>query len=290
MNILLSSNKKYLFATKVCIGSILKHNSNVSIYLLYSTLSDKDVSDIQSLFNTAEENHFFPIWIDKRKFEGVFVSGNITEEAYYRLVVLDVIPSTEDRALYLDTDIIVRKPLLKMYNMNLGNMCIAACEDWGMNKKEEIKSKVFKKLEFSDNDLYFNSGVLLFNLKKMREDFSTSYLLEFSKNNADMITYHDQDVLNYCCKGKIMPLDFMYNCRSYLFAKKDEPFILDNAYIIHYGPKPWMPEFSGICGNAFWNVAKELGYKKEYYEHKIGRIKNLFFAIIHKVHNVFIRG
>lgn len=264
MNIVIAANEDFVFATEIFIYSLLKHNASIKIFLLYSNIREESLHKIQDIVKTYGKNSVFcPVKIDDSILGDVPTSGTITKEAYYRLLIPQLL-SDEDRALYLDTDIIVRKPLSSLYNLELNGAYAAACEDWGMNAKPAIKEKVFKKLEFNSNHTYFNSGVWLFNLKLMREECGNDYLINQLKSNVDRITFHDQDVLNLCCSGKILPIDFMYNCRSYLFSAKEEPYILKNAVIIHYGQKPWNPNFTDICGKAFWDNALELGYKKEY--------------------------
>lgn len=50
-------------------------------------------------------------------------------EAYYRLMLLDILPSNVKRMFYFDVDIIVNKSLEDFYNINFEGNDLAACED-----------------------------------------------------------------------------------------------------------------------------------------------------------------
>ena len=56
---------------------------------------------------------------------------------------------------------------------------------------------------------YINSGVLLLNLKKIREDNKTKELDEYINNHS--LFYPDQDAINVIFKDKILFLDNKYN-------------------------------------------------------------------------------
>jgi lipopolysaccharide biosynthesis glycosyltransferase len=79
-------------------------------------------------------------------------------------------------------------------------------------------------------------------------------MIDFIVQNPDNITYWDQDVLNYCLKGKWKRLDQKYNVTHFFFYPNEYPpsyfglnddeyqEIHNNAVIIHYTShqKPWI--------------------------------------------------
>ena len=96
---------------------------------------------------------------------------------------------------------------------------------------------------------YFNSGFLVMNLKKLREDNMTPKFVEALK--TDYLEFPDQDVLNVLCKGKVQGLPPYYNSIRTFYIPKYKPFFLkkyseaDRESVwqhgnIHYtGDKPW---------------------------------------------------
>ena len=70
-----------------------------------------------------------------------------------------------DKVLYLDGDILVRKNLAPIFDLDLGEKVLAAAPDTGVIS--------FPRPIHAEVKRYFNSGVMLLNLKKMRaEDYA----------------------------------------------------------------------------------------------------------------------
>ena len=98
-----------------------------------------------------------------------------------------------------------------------------------------------------------NAGVLLINIAKMRENFTTQYLLKFAEGAA--FQFQDQDVLNVLCEGNVLFLEQNWNfagdeIQGYrgnieTFAPRDYYLAYrkaaENPKIIHYAgnEKPW---------------------------------------------------
>ena len=107
---------------------------------------------------------------------------------------------------------------------------------------------------------YFNAGMILFNLDKIRKEGKADELqrwcLHWNLNELKCICY-DQTLLNYILKDKVKILDFKYNntflssdntCKdTYSIYLKtlgyEYPFAsLDNAILLHFSGanKPWV--------------------------------------------------
>jgi glycosyltransferase involved in cell wall biosynthesis len=94
------------------------------------------------------------------------------------------------------------------------------------------------EIGFSDNDLYVNAGVLLFNLQQIRKDNKVEALFSTTLDKKG-IRFQDQDILNIVFKGSINPVDNLYN-----FATEDQfmwPEKICCARILHFtgSKKPW---------------------------------------------------
>ena len=114
---------------------------------------------------------------------------------------------------------------------------------------------------------YINSGMMLINLKRWREDdfFKKAQQLACEKG-ASVLKNHDQDIINAIYHGQILMLPFRYNLLEY-YLYVEEWLYLDHKYypeiveacktpaIIHFcmPQKPWHYE----CINPF----KDLYYK-----------------------------
>ena len=122
--------------------------------------------------------------IDNR-YDKAFTSSYITKEAYYRFSLGELIPHL-DKIIYLDNDVIVLKDLNNIYNMNFNNKMILG------------QPIYFKR----SSGLYeINSGILLLNLKKMRETNMEKKILYITIKKREKYRFHDQSIINKYFKG-----------------------------------------------------------------------------------------
>ena len=111
-----------------------------------------------------------------------------------------------DKTLYIDGDILVRKPLGELFDTDISSVYCAAVPDIG--SVTMVGAERFKIMQGDSS--YFNSGVLLLNLKLLREDNVPQYLYEIKKNLTDR-SLMDQDALNIGFRGKTKLLPCKYN-------------------------------------------------------------------------------
>ncbi len=122
-----------------------------------------------------------------------------------------------DTILYLDGDIIVRDDLSELFSVDLSGYYAGAVRDLPQVIYDE--QKIGKDIAATD---YFNSGVMLLNLKKIREDNVESKLIETKKNyNDDSLM--DQNIFNIVFKNTVLQLPLEYNaCYINLVESKDK--------------------------------------------------------------------
>ena len=142
-----------------------------------------------------------------------------------------------DKVLYLDVDIIVDGNISELWNTNIEEYVVAAVREESVEANEE-------RLGIPKNQKYFNAGVLLMNLKKIREEKFFEKIMNYLKKNYETILYSDQDVLNAVFYNTWLELDEKWNYHNYFVIRRNskiELINLDTPRIIHYtGPiKPW---------------------------------------------------
>lgn len=277
INILLAGNNAYAFNTQVFLISLLENsrNRNVHLYFLYNDFSEKNMDKLNKIIHQYNASVDY-LYIDKKLFGNVPIKAitnkYITIETYFRMAMVEVLPSHIDKILYLDTDIIINQDYSVLYDLQLSeNVCAYVCNDYGLVMNKKIKERVFNNLNFSKNDKYFNAGVMLLNLKYIRKKYSLKLFLNFISEYYSKLTFHDQDVLNALFKDHVKYVDYnFYNCRPffYPYASKYENWIKNNAVIIHYGEKPWNYNFTDLAGDIFWKYARKGGYEFEYLKWK----------------------
>ena len=221
------------------------------------------------------------------RLEGVYTDPRYTEAASFRLLLPELLPEL-DTVLYLDCDIIVRKDMVELFRTTvLGDNYLAAVYEAPI---EDQASRI-SELGCSPHS-YFNSGVLIMNLAKMREDALCPKLLEACRK--DYMEFPDQDALNVVCQGKVLPLSPLYNgIRTFFIPKYRKDFSqmysdylwyeVDRHANIHYtGGKPWdgftvkfaqwWKTYESLPDDikAQWNVNKKMRRLSLVYRTKVG--------------------
>lgn len=147
----------------------------------------------------------------------------------------------DDKIIYIDADAIVVDNINNLWNLKLGNNVIAGVHEGG-------EWDAYLGQEGFD-DTYINSGVLLMDLKKLREEKLDDKILEII--NTEWHNLPDQDAINLVCKGRIKHISNIYN-------STDTTGYRDDAKIIHYirGSKGWI---KGSPRSEIWyNYHKEM--------------------------------
>ena len=103
---------------------------------------------------------------------------------YYRLFAARYLPTEIDRVLYLDPDIVVNGNLQELYDTPLNGYLFAAA-----THVREIMRKInVLRLGMHEDGTYINSGVLLMNLKLLREEQDYQkvfkYIKKYNKGQA----------------------------------------------------------------------------------------------------------
>lgn len=119
----------------------------------------------------------------------------------YRFFIFDLL--NVPKAIYLDSDIICERDLNDLYSIDIQNHLVAAVHDaahWDAQGK--TKDADFLRMANIQRETYFNSGVLLLNVEKIRRLFSGSvYFFHKLRKQATCqlqgsMAFPDQDVLN----------------------------------------------------------------------------------------------
>lgn len=174
-----------------------------------------------------------------------------------------------DRVLYLDGDIIVRRDLAPLAELELGDRLAAVVRD--------LPQVFYERQLLGESRDYFNSGVMLLNLRQMRAEGLTERLVEAKKASPDD-KLMDQSVLNRVMAGRVLQLPMIYNVccanlrrrwrREGMARKIGEAYgtdvrslrqIREAAAIIHYssGEKPWK-YFDIPAGREWTRVYRQL--------------------------------
>lgn len=260
--IFITIDNNYVPYAEVAIRSIKENSSkdyNYNIYILHQKLAQNDKETLKSL---EDENYKIIFREMKEVLEHITdrvenrFKNTFTPEIYFRLFIPEIFIEY-DKGIYIDSDIVVPGDISELYNNELGNNLIGACIDKSVYDIPEIMNYYENAVGIS-RDKYVNSGVLLMNLKELRnKKFTKHFLNLLNKYHFDTVA-PDQDYLNVICNGKILYLGDEWDAMPTEGGKE-----LENPKLIHYNlfQKPWCYDNIGY-EDYFWKYAK----KSNYYE------------------------
>lgn len=185
--------------------------------------------------------------------------SHISSDTFVRLYLTEILPVEIDKILYLDVDIIVNGDLNELYSQTQIDGYFAAVvpqiDEFFVFNNDRVYDSQF---------LYFNAGVILLNLKELRDINCVGLYKCFFIENSNLVLFNDQDILNYCIGNNVKYLDLKYNVitpylressfdfmrDNYLFGGvkegvysplKSHQEAINNPVIIHFvsRPKPW---------------------------------------------------
>ncbi len=300
INIVYSLNDKYAAAAGASIKSLCCNaysTDDITIFILCSELSDENAEKLKQLSKECSvELCFKKISIEDFAGGNCLYSVNyLSCEMYFRLFIAKILQS-EDKALYLDCDTIVTGDICELYKTDISNHIMGAVYDFpNIPRAEELSQIGIEK------STYFNSGVLLINLNKFRENDIFNKSIKFIENHKGL-KCPDQDVLNIVCKGKIMYLDDRWNFQwghcidEFIYLDEEDcrryKKTMDNFFLLHFTSpqKPWNSFACPNLGSLFWEYALFTPFKedlffemidgssKKYIDKNIGSLVNKSFS------------
>ena len=251
MQILTTLNENYLPRLQVLLTSICVNQPDdpPDIWLIHSGISEEALLPVRrqcALFGFG----FYPVRADESAFQGAPVSAQYPREMYYRLLAPHLLPGDLDRILYLDPDTLVINALRPLWETNLNGNLFAAASHTGVT---EIANNVNRLRLGTDSD-YFNSGVLLMDLKLGREKILPEDVFSYFSEHSASLLLPDQDILNAMYGNQIWEVDdavWNYDARnynSYLLRSSGKAYldwVIAHTAILHFcgRAKPWKPGY-----------------------------------------------
>ena len=235
------------------IYSILDNNKNESFnfYIINKNIPVNELNELSKSIKNFSNSQIIDCKISKKinNFLAKIPSLNWSKEIYYRLFIGDFIKS--EKILYLDCDMLVLSSLKELWNTKIDNYLLAAVKD---STIKNSKSKLVKSPK------YFNSGMLLINLKKWNQFKIKEKCFDFVKNNSQLIDMPDQDALNFLSKNNWIELDTKLNnqLNQNILPKNIKPVI------VHFngGEKPWKYESINLYKKKYWFYRNKTKFKR----------------------------
>lgn len=263
-HIICIADENYAQHTAVMLCSLLENNRGkvFHIFLMTYTMTE---STKQRLYQTVEKyGSRLTVIEDNYENSSIAMLKSATSTKtwnsimYLKTLIPQYLPDDVERFLFLDVDIVVHADIAPLYNTDMKDCIIAACEDYQYQQVHK------DRLGLNTDDLYINSGVMVVDLSQWRKMEKQRPMADFLRDNAQLLN-NDQDVFALYFKRKITLLSTnQWNATTFFFEQK--PRVLDkylqevnivrcNPYIIHFCEpiKPWFKE----CKHPYRNEYKK---------------------------------
>lgn len=266
-HVALICDDNYCFPTIVCIQSLINNavNNNYIVHVCTFGLSEANVNKLKMLNSehvTIEVN-IFNYSLYEERLKQVSAKTHVSPTALIKFELPNYF-SNLDSLLYLDSDIIIKDSVDSLFDTKLDTYYLAASYDFFRRL-----NKINYSFKRDYDDFYFNSGVMLLNLKLMRDDDVTSKLWYY-KMNCTKTKLMDQETLNAICGNKALSLSLIWNFNP-VFCNKRYLEEINNVYnenffnieeleknvkIVHYvgkPDKPWI--YKKASFRKYWDSA-----------------------------------
>lgn len=251
MNILVTLDENYLPYLNTMLFSLLHSNpeENFTVYLLHSSIQEETLTRTKQILGNAGE--LVPVQAKDIGLENAPTTSRYPLEIYYRIFAAKYLPEQVDRVLYLDPDIIINGSVAALYNTPLDDYYFAAASHIGtvLHKVNELR------LDMDEGSPYINSGVMLMNIKRLRQEQNFDEVFDFIERRKSFLMLPDQDIISSLYGTKILALDpFRYNMTEGLYKQHalfekslTLEWIRNNSVVIHYcgKNKPWKNSYYG---------------------------------------------
>lgn len=242
------------------ITSVLENNKNnrLRFYIMNFNMSGHERTALACLFEAYNQEYILIEKPEKKEEkllgkvkEGAMSKryGHYQEPMFYRLLFPEASQAKDrEKILYLDAgDVVVDADLKEFYNMDFEGNFLIGQKDL---PPQLGHTRIFE--EIKDINLYMNSGVLLMNIKGMREMGLLGKAVEVAQKYKGQLVFPDQDILNILFHRKMKFVGEKF-IKTLFFSEDNSSF--KKSLIYHY------------TGNHLFLQRPFLGlfYNKKYY-------------------------
>lgn len=261
VSVVIASDNNYAAHLGALIASITHNFSKdrfLDLIILDGGISELNKAMLSRLMNHNSSIQFLEL---SSEFSNQSTHMHFSKATFYRLI-LDKLIVDREKVLYIDCDTIVLDDVSKLFDTDLGDNAIGAVFDYIMHHFCQVgvrsidftgglKSKDYlqKYVGLRDWDQYFQAGVILFNLSKVRKMDLSDVMIKSLLDKR--YWFLDQDILNKYFLGKVTYLDPSWNvvnCGHEIYEGLQEKQIKElqeaekNPKLVHYAgyeTKPW---------------------------------------------------
>jgi lipopolysaccharide biosynthesis glycosyltransferase len=261
-----AANEPYVPHTAAMLHSLFATNPGETFAVHFVHAAGFGAEHAQRLANLCARHgaSFTATAVAPERLGGLPIAGHFPQEAWYRVLLPQLLPQLE-RALWLDSDVLVRAPIRELWQLDLGGLPLAACP----NAVLYTFAGMIGELGVADRHRYFNSGVMLLNLRQMREENSEAALRAAAKQHASRIRFADQDVLNVVYHARYRRLPLAWNVIAHAHVNVPETIRVHGLDEYREAmARPRIVHFTGLTAMKPWFHRCSHPQREEYLRHR----------------------
>ncbi len=268
--VMCAADNAYVIPLAVTLTSAAKHlpaGCRMLVYLIDTGIDELNWIGLKESLSLAPVD-IIHVPVDVERLRHLKTSHHISHTAFVRLLAAEWLPSNIDRVIYLDSDLLFRDDLSKIWNVDLGNEILAAVPDiacpfidarhaqCNFRRSSPFLATLapvrnWRKLGLDPAAPYFNSGVMLIDLKTWRRERLGDQFLRCLADNERHVWCWDQYALNVVLAERWRTLPVRWNQGTHLFeypSAEQSPVglaeyreMFDDPAVIHFTTefKPW---------------------------------------------------
>ncbi len=287
--LVLAADDAYARPMAVAIFSALQHlrpGWGVHLYLIDGGIQPHNkerIEQVVSMHPVPSRVHWRSVPADELcRLPLVKLHPGFSKGALLRLWIPDLLPGDCRKAIYLDSDVLVRGDLVRLWQWSLATTSLCAVRDYwipfvsspnGLSYYEEVGIDPFAP--------YFNSGVMLLNLQRWRSTDVHSRAMEHLGRFAGRLCHNDQEGLNAVLADDWEALPATWNvqhdCRFKRWDKESRAWpdcafkrvlratrseLLSNYDVLHFtgSRKPWVMDGTHPASAEWFRFFWESGW------------------------------
>ncbi len=254
----------YALFLPVTIRSIEEHSNPdrlYQIFILGNNLSQQNKSLLQQSETKNIKIHLLDIAdsVLTEKIQNLPTLGHINTATYYRFLIPEILKKYK-KALYLEADQILLDDVAFLFDIDLKDKSLGVIPQplYAGNTSQNWKDYCRTTLNMKNPSLYFNAGVLLMNLDKLRQNHFQQKAFQLAHQRH--FRYLDQDILNFMFSNDCHYISEEWNAE--IFILLGQPHLLPPK-LLHYtnNDKPWrhhdIHNSPSSYHDLFWKYAKK---------------------------------
>lgn len=302
LHVALSSDENYVPFLATAIISIIENNVDslsLKFHIISVGISQSSQQKIQDMIESNDGECFIYDFNKSKEIVGDFIFEVDKINKYARLYLSKLLPENIEKVIYLDCDVLVLDSFKELWEINLEKYFFAGVPDViSVNHKVSIDIPAYCK--------YFNSGMLLMNLKKFRDEKSIVKVEAFMKTYIKRkIKYgNDQAVINALFYKEFYALPPKYNCITPFYLMKSEQieklygmklFYTDDELqeaitkpiLVHFTPsfitRPWVKESEHPLTDKYLMYLRKTPWKDFKLQNDNRKLKIKLVALLFKM-------